>query len=276
MAYLQCSFYSAVLEKEVRAEVILPSFSNTDHLTTPKDSIFDKNRCFPTLYLLHGFSQSESSWQRQSAVERYAERYGLAVVLPDGNNGHYTDWDCGPKNLTFLQEELMPAMQTMFPLSKKYEDNFVGGLSMGGYGAFKWAFTYPGTFSRVLNFSGGLDVRPRMEYYKNRLDARQIRMVYGENLDAVPDSKHDIFWLIKESKKSGKPFPEIFTSCGTDDKAGSYSQDGLIKTLKEIGVDYYLYSTPGHHDFWFWDDALKEAITKWLPLKDLWEGYDLP
>jgi len=67
--------------------------------------------------------------------------------------------------LTFLHEEFLPAMRTMFPLSDKCEDNFVGGLSMSGYGAFKWAFTYPGNFSHVINFSGGVDIRPRLEHY---------------------------------------------------------------------------------------------------------------
>ena len=276
MAFIQCAFHSAILEKEVHADVILPAFSQTDHMITPAEEKFSANRKFPTLTLLHGFSQNETSWQRFTSLERYAERYQLAVICPDGNNGHYTDWDCGPKNLTFLQEEFLPAMRAMFPLSADREDNFVGGLSMGGYGAFKWCFTYPETFSRVLNFSGGLDVRPRMEYYKNRLDNRQVKQVYGENLDAVPDGPHDVFWLIRQVKASGRPFPKIFTACGTEDVAGSYSQEGLLRTLEEIGEVPARYSAPGHHDFWFWDEALKKAITEWLPLKDRWEGLDLP
>ena len=54
------------------------------------------------------------------------------------------------QTLTFLQEEFLPAMRAMFPLSEKREDTFVGGLSMGGYGAVKWALTFPQTFSGSL------------------------------------------------------------------------------------------------------------------------------
>jgi len=275
MALISVSFFSSVLNKEVHATVMLPSFSNTYHMTVPQDKKFDCNLKFKTLTLLHGFSQNETSWQRFSSAERYAERYNLAIVCPDGNNGHYTDWAVGPKNLTFLQEEFLPAMQTMFPLSKSRDDNYVGGLSMGGYGAFKWAFTYPETFSHVISFSGGVDIRPRLEFYKSQLDTKQIEQVFG-NLDAVPDSPHDIFWLIRKAKSEGRPFPRLFSCCGTEDKAGFLNHTNLVKVLNELNADLTVYTAPGRHDFWFWDDALRRVIRDWLPLKDMHEGLEMP
>jgi len=274
MALISVSFFSAVLNKEVHATVMLPSFSNTYHMTVTKAEKFNRNMEFKTLTLLHGFSQNDTSWQRFTSAERYAERYNLAIVCPDGNNGHYTDWFVGPKNLTFLQEEFLPAMQTMFPLSRKREDNFVGGLSMGGYGALKWAFTYPETFSHAVSFSGGVDIRLRLEHYR-KSDTRQLEQVFGD-LDAVPGGTHDIFWLIRKAKEEGRPFPRIFSCCGTEDKAGFANHRNLVEVLNEVGADLTVYEAPGRHDFWFWDEALKKVITEWLPLKDMHEGLDLP
>ena len=275
MALIHVDFFSRVLGKETHATVMLPSFSNTYYMTTPQEALFDPGRRFKTLTLLHGFSQNETSWQRFSSAERYAERYGLAIVCPDGNNGHYTDWAVGPQNLTFLQEEFLPALRTIFPLSPRQEDNFVGGLSMGGYGAFKWAFTYPDTFSHVINFSGGVDIRPRIEFYKFHLDPRQMEQVFGP-LDQVPDGPHDVFRLIRDVKKSGHPLPRIFSCSGTEDKAGFMNHTNLLKVLEEVQADVTVYTAPGHHDFWFWDEALKKVISEWLPLTDLQEGLDLP
>ena len=275
MALIHVDFYSQILGKETHAVVMLPSFSQLDHMTTPADQLFDPGRKFKTLTLLHGFSQNESSWQRFSSAERYAERFGLAIICPDGNNGHYTDWKIGPRNLSFLQDEFLPAMRAMFPLSAEREDNFVGGLSMGGYGACKWAFTYPETFSHVISFSGGVDIRPRLEFYKSRLDTRLVEQVYGD-LDLVPDSPHDIFWLIRKVKEEKRPLPRVYTCVGTEDKAGLMNQEGLLKVLDEVGADVTVYTAPGHHDFWFWDEALRKVIMEWLPLTDLMEGLDLP
>ena len=60
----------------------------------------------------------------------------------------------------------MPALHPLFPLSARWEHNFVGGASMGGYGAMKWAFTFPERFSHVISFSGGVVMEPRLEHYK--------------------------------------------------------------------------------------------------------------
>ena len=46
---------------------------------------------FRTLYLLHGLSDDESIWLRRTSVERYAERYGLCVVMPRGDRSFYCD-----------------------------------------------------------------------------------------------------------------------------------------------------------------------------------------
>ena len=41
----------------------------------------------------------------------------------------------------------------MLPLSTKREDTFIGGISMGGYGALYNGFKYRDTFSKVAAFS---------------------------------------------------------------------------------------------------------------------------
>ena len=81
---------------------------------------------------------------------------------------------------------------------------------MGGYGALKWAFTYPQTFSHLLNFSGGVDIVDRIAYYKERPEtAKTMETVYG-NLDKVKDSKHDNYWLLKIMIRINILFPGFF------------------------------------------------------------------
>ena len=61
----------------------------------------------------------------------------------------------GKKYWTFVTEELPQLARSFFPLSEKREDNFVAGLSMGGYGALKWAFRKPHQFSAAASCSRG-------------------------------------------------------------------------------------------------------------------------
>lgn len=74
----------------------------------------------------------EGDWQRFTRIEDYARNHNLAVVMPYGENSFYRDTDAGKDYETYITQELPQVIQWMFPVSKKREDTFIGGLSMGG------------------------------------------------------------------------------------------------------------------------------------------------
>lgn len=267
MAVLEGTFYSSVLAQTVPFIAILPSMSGYEALKLEDRTRFDRTRRFPCLTLLHGYSGNERTWLYSSRISDYAQRCGLAVICPDGNNGHYTDWECGPLNFTYLDQEFLPAMRAMFPLSDRREDNYIGGLSMGGYGAMKWAFTRPETFSYALNFAGGVDIEPRLAYYRSRPETKKsIENVFGD-LDRVVGGHNDVFALIRKASAEGRELPKVFTCAGTEDIPGTQGHLKLIQVCREAGVDVTAKETPGEHDFYCWDPLLKWAIEEWLPLK---------
>lgn len=102
-----------------------------------------KKSSYPVLYLLHGLSDDHTIWHRRTSIERYVSALGLAVVMPNVGKSFYTDMANGGNYFTFITEELPTLVQSYFPVSAKREDNFIAGLSMGGYGAFKVALSCP-------------------------------------------------------------------------------------------------------------------------------------
>src|SRR5213080_4930690 len=112
----------------------------------------------PVLYLLHGLSDDDTIWLRRTSIERYVAPLGLAVVMPQVHRSFYTDQASGGNYWTFLSEELPELVGTLFRVSQRREDTFVAGLSMGGYGAVKWALRQPDRFAAAASLSGGLDV----------------------------------------------------------------------------------------------------------------------
>ena len=112
----------------------------------------------PVLYLLHGLSDDDTIWLRRTSIERYAAPLGLAVVMPQVARSFYTDEAHGNRYWTFLSEELPQLARSFFHLSDRREDTFVAGLSMGGYGALKWALHRPGRFAAAASLSGALDL----------------------------------------------------------------------------------------------------------------------
>src|SRR6476619_7886720 len=105
----------------------------------------------PVLYLLHGLSDDDTIWLRRTSIERYVAALGLAVVMPQVHRSFYTDEAYGNRYWTYLSEELPEIVHGFFRLSRRREDTFVAGLSMGGYGALKWALRDPGRFAAAAS-----------------------------------------------------------------------------------------------------------------------------
>jgi S-formylglutathione hydrolase FrmB len=154
MALLHCDFFSDVLGLSTSMTVILPQ------ATTRQIGMSGAVRAdaHPTLYLLHGMSDDHTIWVRRTSIERYVAPLGLAVVMPAVHRSFYTDMAHGANYWTFISEELPLLARSFFPLATSREANFVAGLSMGGYGAFKLALTYPDRFAAAASLSGVLDL----------------------------------------------------------------------------------------------------------------------
>ena len=129
-------------------------FHTNVNIILPHDSSM-KSEPYKLLYLLHGGGGNSQDWIRYTSIERYAEENNIAVVMPEvGSQSFYTDMVHGYKYYTYITEELPIVLNCFLPISDKKEDRFVAGISMGGYGAYKWTFDKPEYFAAAGNFSG--------------------------------------------------------------------------------------------------------------------------
>ena len=148
MAFLQIDYKSEALMRGVNIKVILPSDGMAGKWEPP----------YKTLYLLPGYSATATELITYLGLRGQSELKGIAIVLPDGENLFYQDL---PDRMTFYStyvgKELVEVTRKMLPLSTKREDTFIGGISMGGYGALYNGFKYRDTFSKVVAFSPASD-----------------------------------------------------------------------------------------------------------------------
>ena len=150
----------------------------------------------------------EYDWIWNSNIVQVATKYNLCVILPSGENSFYLDGvETGRKYGTFVGEELLEYVRNTFHLSKKIEDTFICGLSMGGFGATHVALQFPDYYGKFAALSSAFivpgikDMKPGMEldianyeYYKlmfgelSELESsdRVLRMKYRLNLFDKP------------------------------------------------------------------------------------------
>ena len=101
MAFVQTQFFSQKLVVAVTVNVILPEPNQGIGVKAAGEEELPK-----VLYLLHGYSDDHSIWQRRTSVERYAAAHNLAVIMPAVNHSFYTNEAQGEKYWDFVAEEL--------------------------------------------------------------------------------------------------------------------------------------------------------------------------
>ncbi|MGN0505853.1 MAG: alpha/beta hydrolase [Lachnospiraceae bacterium] len=206
------------------------------------------------LWLLHGLSDDGTSWLRYSKIDRYATQNNLVVIMPSVGRSMYCDNVHGQNYFSFVADELPEYFSLVFGLSRKKEDNFIAGLSMGGMGAAKIALTYPERYAAFGSLSGVLHLAPLLERVneevKNEfpflLPAQEDPYGSGLNPTALLDAERD---------KTLK----MYIACGL--------QDDLLLTnylfkekADELNIEAEYVFEDGTHEWDFWDKHIRLFI----------------
>lgn len=249
---LQCDFFSDVLEVATSMTVLLPQ---TVEAQIGVSSTDDTGREPPVLYLLHGLSDDHTAWLRNTSIDRYAAARGLAVVMPQVQRSFYADEVHGGRYWTFLFEELPEVVGSFFRVSGRREDTFVAGLSMGGYGALKWALRQPHRFAAAASLSGALDVvgLSRTGERKELFDR-----VFG----GIPSEADDLFALVADADVSS--LPPVHVSCGESDPLYAGNR-AFVDAATASGLSVRTDFRPGEHEWGFWDAGVQDVLD-WLPM----------
>lgn len=259
MAIGTFEFFSNCLRRNVTFKIILPNDvdgSNNEHYKRP----------MKTLYLLHGYCGMCADWIWQSAIVDIAGRYNLCVVLPSGENSFYLDGrETGRQYGTFTGQELVDYARKTFTLSQRREDTFVGGFSMGGFGAIHIGLKYNHTFSKLFAFSSALivhgikDMQPGSDNGVANYD--YYKMVFGD-LAEIESNESNPEELVRRILSRGDVMPEIYMACGGEDYLLKENKR-FAAFLTEQKVDVDFKESPGFHNYDFWNQYLEPAV-KWL------------
>lgn len=271
MAFIQMNLLSKSLMRTVPVNVILP----VDKMVFPGMPEREE-KPYKTLYLLHGIFGNYTDWVCGTRIQRFAEEHDLVVVMPSGDNAFYVDQP-NANNFygKFIGEELVELTRKMFPLSRKREDTFIGGLSMGGYGALRNGLKYSDTFGYIVTLSGALhleEMAARTEDGGFFIESKSYTEACFGDLTKLLDSDKNPKYIARQLKAAGKPLPKIYMACGDKDSLLPVNKD-MAAFLKEQGADVTFEVGPGAHEWDFWDAYIKKALD-WLPAEGVGLGVN--
>ncbi len=271
MALATVNFFSRFLNRTTTFNIIIPS----DKMLLPGMYSPDK-KPFKTLYLMHGILGNYADWINDTRLLEMADARSLCVVMPSGDNKFYCDSELsGDYYGRFIGEELVEFTRNTFNLSCEREDTYIGGLSMGGYGAIVNGLRNPETFSRIIALSSAL-IKDKIlksvdEPGGDFFTQTQYKTMFGlKNIEDFSGSLNDYDALAERLSKTERVRPEFFIACGMEDSL--FNVNNVYKDkLESLGYKIAWEAGPGKHNWHFWDAYIKKALD-WLPLGEAADG----
>ncbi len=194
------------------------------------------------------------------------EREQVAVIAPSLGNGYFVN--SRYENQADFLNELLDAMREILPLSRRTEDNAAIGVSMGGFGAVRWALD-SGAFGAAAAISGVFDCRvpPDDRMMKNRaqraLYAAFERVMRRCLLDERGDVRDevDLERLLQKRREQGSLLPRVDLYCGEQDYLSLPQSRALERVCARHGCPVALRLSEGEHDQTYWRDVFQSAVS---------------
>jgi len=251
---------SRILHQEVHYCVLLPAGYDAD-----------KRASFPLLYFLHGLGENEQTlfktggWSLVQDLEQQKKISPFLIVTPEAKASFYVNSANGKVLYSdFFIREFIPYIEKTFRVRKGRQWRAISGISMGGYGALRFAFALPQMFSAVSAESAAL-----MTSSPQELDtamrtgspiARLLGPVFGNPINVAHWNKNNPFTLVEENRAAIKNLA-IYFNCGRDDEYqfedGAEALDRLL-TQERVKHEYHLY--PGNHSAAYFLEHLGEVL----------------
>lgn len=231
--------FSAKMQRDIPALVVVPDAGAGQRM--------------PVLYLLHGYSGSYLTWQRDvTDLRPLADAYGMIIACPDGENSWY--WD-SPLNAssqfeTFVSQEFPDWIDAHYRTIPSREGRAVTGLSMGGHGALWTALRHKDRFGAAGSTSGGVDIRPFPDSWEMKKQLGELKQ-HPERWDA-----HTVINQVDELSDGELA---LVIDCGYQDFFYQVNVN-LHEKLMQCGVSHDFLTRPGEHNSTYWSNSLPYQV----------------
>jgi S-formylglutathione hydrolase FrmB len=217
-------------------------------------------RTYPVLYFLHGLGDNERTLFNSggfTVLDDLHRRHKIGeflIVVPEAGQTFYINSADGKVLYSnFFLQEFIPMIEAKYRVSKGREHRAISGISMGGYGALRFAFTYPEVFSAVSAQSAAL-ITDTPQDLDSAIGsgspmARLLANVFGEPINVRHWKSNDPF-ILAERNRMALRRTEIYFNCGKNDNYGfEKGATALDELLNKEGISHQYHSYPGDHGF---------------------------
>jgi S-formylglutathione hydrolase FrmB len=235
----------------------------------PSDYDANKASDYPALYFLHGLGGNEQLLLNSGGMNmiqdlRDSKRIGeFLIVAPDAGRSFFINSRDGKVRYEdFFVREFLPYIESHYRVRAERKSRGITGVSMGGYGALRFALKYPDLFVAVSAHSPALiETLPNIKISPDQAVAvaEVLGKAFGSPVNAAFWQRESPFTIVKDGPKPAGL--QIYFDCGNDDEFGFYkgnAQFDQLLTARGIPHEFHLY--PGGHDWDYFAEHLPASF----------------
>jgi putative tributyrin esterase len=213
-------------------------------------------RNVPLVLLLHGAHGSHWNWPITGRAHRTAQRLmcegkipPLVLAMPsDGLWGDGSGYVAHPKQdfEKWIVDDVPQAARAAAPCLSDASPLFMGGLSMGGFGALRIGAKYPERYR-------GLSAHSSITHLE------QMKDYVAEDISSFGAPAADCS-VLATMLRNPSALPPFRFDCGVEDPLLKYNRQ-LHQDLDAHGIPHGYEEFPGGHDWFYWKAHVEESLT---------------
>jgi S-formylglutathione hydrolase FrmB len=253
-------FHSRILGREVRYCVLLPPGYQVEG-----------RRKYPVLYFLHGLGENEQAlvesggWELIEGLRQAGKIGDFLVVAPQGWSSFFINSADGRDRYSdFFLAEFLPRIEAHYRVIAGRSARGITGLSMGGYGALRFAFAHPELFGSVSAQSPALITESPRQMSVDLTGmgsvGRLLAGAFGNPIDVAHWNQNSPLELarLRRAQIRGQL---IYINCGEQDEYGfSRGAAELDRVLERNHLPHEFHLYPGGHNAGYFLAHLGETM----------------
>jgi S-formylglutathione hydrolase FrmB len=262
---IDCSaLNSRILKQVIRYCVYLPAGYDAGAAEHPA-------RRYPVLYFLHGLGDNEQTlfnsggWTLVDDLRNQHKMGDFLIVAPEGRRTFYINSADGSVRYNdFFLQEFIPHIESKYRIHSGRAGRAISGISMGGYGALRFAFAHPELFSAVSAQSAALITEsPQALDSASQTGAplaSVLGAVFGKPINVAHWNANSPLVLAKRNAPALRK-TAIYFNCGQDDNYGfEKGAAALHEELQKESVKHEYHAYPGDHSLTYFLSHFTEVM----------------
>lgn len=228
-------------------------------------------RRYPVLYFLHGLGDNEQTlfnsggWTLLDDLRKQHKMGDFLIVAPEGRRSFYINSADGSVRYNdFFLQEFIPQIESRYRVRAGRAARAISGISMGGYGALRFAFAHPELFSAVSAQSAALITEsPQILDSASRAGAPLagvLAPVFGKPINVAHWNENSPFVLARRKPAAPRKMA-IYFNCGQDDNYGfEKGAATLHEELQKEAIQHEYHPYPGGHSLAYFLSHFAEVM----------------